>query len=332
MEMLEDYTNFMVFELLDSGERQRLNLEEQEFRENNGDILLHDSQVVIIIKEEIRRIYIWKGYQSSVRKKFIASRIAQDLQQELTNIAKLHRCKIVSVDQGEEPQEFLNAFAFKKHEISEDDRNNHAKNVASYISIKPKSTLKMKSYKLDYHIRESNSVIKPKTLISSRSTNLIKNTEEKSKKILNKVKNVEVPKNFKRKNILVGNNTLYGILIKKAEIFGKPIEESEWAPIKNLSKEIIELNGHKLRFHIDPKNNIIEAIEVLEKLSPKESEAKIKEEKADSKEIKAKEIDYSKWTVKELKAFCRKNNIHVPSSYRKAQIIGLVKEFNENRH
>ena len=127
MEMLEDYTNFMVFELLDSGERQRLNLEEQEFRENNGDILLHDSQVVIIIKEEIRRIYIWKGYQSSVRKKFIASRIAQDLQQELTNIAKLHRCKIVSVDQGEEPQEFLNAFGFKKHEISEDDRKNHAK-------------------------------------------------------------------------------------------------------------------------------------------------------------------------------------------------------------
>ena len=153
MEMVEDYTNFMVFELLDSGERKKLNLEEQEFRKENGQIILHDAQVVIIVKEEIRRIYIWKGYQSSVRKKFIASRVAQDLQQELTTNANFHRCKIMSIDQGEEPKEFLNTFGFKKYEISEEDRSNHDKQVTSSINIKPKSTLKVKSNNLDYQIK-----------------------------------------------------------------------------------------------------------------------------------------------------------------------------------
>ena len=42
------------------------------------------------------------------------------------------------------------------------------------------------------------------------------------------------------------------------------------------------------------------------------------------------EIDYNKWTVKQLKEYCAKNNIKVPSSYRKAQIIKLVKDFNKS--
>ncbi|MHA1678084.1 MAG: HeH/LEM domain-containing protein, partial [Promethearchaeota archaeon] len=38
----------------------------------------------------------------------------------------------------------------------------------------------------------------------------------------------------------------------------------------------------------------------------------------------------SKWTVKQLKAFCSKHGIKVPSSYRKADIIRLVKENVQN--
>jgi len=36
------------------------------------------------------------------------------------------------------------------------------------------------------------------------------------------------------------------------------------------------------------------------------------------------EIDYNTWTVSNLKLYCKKNNIRVPSSYRKAQIIELI--------
>ena len=59
--MSEAYSNFMIYQMKDTGERERLNITEQEFRQNNGSKILHDSQVVLIVKEDIRRIYIWNG-------------------------------------------------------------------------------------------------------------------------------------------------------------------------------------------------------------------------------------------------------------------------------
>ena len=112
--MLETYTDFMIFEVRDNGERGRLNITEDAFHQNNGSCILHSSQVAIIVKEELRRIYIWKGISSSVRKKFIASRVASEIQRELMNSASFHRCKIVSIDQTDEPNEFLDTFGFQK--------------------------------------------------------------------------------------------------------------------------------------------------------------------------------------------------------------------------
>ncbi len=110
--VVEPYTfdSFMLFEVDDSGKRKRLNITEDQFRENNGINVLDSTKVLIIVKEDLRRIYIWNGITSPVRKKFIASRVATELQQELIFYAKFHRCKIVSVNQGDEPQEFLDAF------------------------------------------------------------------------------------------------------------------------------------------------------------------------------------------------------------------------------
>ncbi|MEJ2248411.1 MAG: hypothetical protein P8Y97_01980 [Candidatus Lokiarchaeota archaeon] len=110
MIILENYTNFMIFDLLDSGHRKRLNITEEEFIEDNGESLFKDDAVILIVKEDVRRIYIWKGVESNVRKKFIASRVASKLQKELVKEANFHRCKIVSIDQGDEPKEFLQTF------------------------------------------------------------------------------------------------------------------------------------------------------------------------------------------------------------------------------
>lgn len=112
--MSETYDYFMVYELEDSGERRRLNIGESEIES-----ILHPEQVLVIVKEELRRIFIWKGARSSVRKRFISSRIASALQEELVKAAAFHRCKIVSVDQGDEVLEFLNAFRLESMEITE---------------------------------------------------------------------------------------------------------------------------------------------------------------------------------------------------------------------
>ncbi|MFX1353291.1 MAG: hypothetical protein ACFFGP_04955 [Promethearchaeota archaeon] len=307
--MSESYTNFMVFELHDNGEHQRIDIAEEDFRNAHGNGILHPSQVIIIVKEDLRSIFIWKGVESSVRKKFIASRVASELQQELMKQAGFHRCKVISVDEGEEPEDFLNAFGFKSQNVQKSIESK--KNEPD----KPEINVKMKQQITDQSIVSNIQVANPKPF-TPKSFKQLK-SEKQSRDILEKTLRNDVPSDYKRKNVLIGNNLLYGEIIKKANILGEVIEEKEWEPINNFPKEVFELESHKLRIYYNNELGKIEAIEVLE--------LKSQEKNID------KELNYSNWTVKQLKEFCKEHNISVPSSYRKADIIRLVKDFVKSK-
>lgn len=311
--MLETYNDFMVFGLKNTGEQIRLNITEEAFRQNNGNNILYPSQVAIIIKEEFRRIYIWKGISSSVRKKFIASRVASELQRELKTSSNFHRCKIISVDQGDEPTEFLDAFGFQKVPISDSSEVLKDINTAKIENI---------SINKNYQIEERGTIDKDFQKIG----NIIKNNptydklkkSQQSRKLLEKILKFKVPDSLQRKSVLIGNIMLYGMTIKKAEVFNEKIEEKDWGPISYLPSETIELEGHKLRIHFNNKLGEVEAIEILEKIKNLQTFA-----------IKKEVCDCNKWTVKQLKQFCHDNKIKVSSSYRKAQIMDLVLNHNK---
>lgn len=310
--MLETYTDFMIFNVKDNGEEFRLNITEEAFRQNNGNEVLHPSQVAIIIKEGLRRIYLWKGISSSVRKKFIASRVASELQRELMNSSNFHRCKIISVDQGDEPKEFLNAFGFQEIPITID---------SEAFEVSTATRKEIVSSNLDQKVEKEQAKDKINQTLDKIAVNVPSYEKlkkvEKSKKILEKVLKIDIPNNFKRKNILIGNNMLYGMIIKKAEIFNEYVEEKEWELISSLPKGTIELEGHKLRIHFNTERGEVEAIEILEDVH-----------KSEKSEERKNEFDFKQWTVKQLKQFCRENNIKILSSYRKADIVRLVMEFN----
>ena len=62
-------------------------------------------RVLIIIVDELKTIYLWKGKESSVAKKFIGARISQAVRGERGLLYKVE-----PVDQEEEPQELLDLF------------------------------------------------------------------------------------------------------------------------------------------------------------------------------------------------------------------------------
>jgi hypothetical protein len=310
--MLETYTDFMIFEVKDNGERSRLHITEELFHQNNGEGTLYSSQVAIIVKEELRRIYIWKGISSSVRRKFIASRVASEIQRELMNLSSFHRCKIVSIDQGDETNEFLNTFGFQKIPIIIDNGVpivHKTANIENYLQSKSKQ---IKNCQVKYNKNKEFSTVAKKI----PSYESLKKTQ-KTQEILEKVLRTNTPDNFTRKNILVGNNILYSEIIKKAEVFSNRFEEKGWEVISSFSKEIFEIEGAKLRIHVNKELREIEAIEILEKTQSNKKPGE-----------HMKNIGYEKWTVKQLKQYCRENTIKVPSSYRKAGIIRLVVNFN----
>ena len=297
------YQDFMIFMLHDSGEKDQIEITKEEFLKYNGQEVLLSDQVVLIIDEELRRIYIWKGAYSSVRKKFIASRVASELQNELANIANYHRCKVVSVDQGDEPLEFLSSYGFSSMKIKASSESKEMSKISYSEKIAPNTNSSQQTKiirKQPYKIKKPNKV----KLLSQNQKNQ-----------LNSILKSETPTGFDRQHIILGDNIIYGNVKKRAEIFGKTIIDETWNPVEGLNEEMIEFDDYKTRVYFDTDTGIIKAVEFLKPKISKTSKNSV--------------IDYSKWTVKQLKAYCSKNDIKMFSKYRKADLVKIVEEYNK---
>lgn len=87
------YQSFMVYEPDDSGAIIKLEIEKEQLQH-----ILHPKKVLLIVKDNLKRIYIWKGPKSSVLRRFISLRAASTLQEELMKDPKYNRCKIVNLE------------------------------------------------------------------------------------------------------------------------------------------------------------------------------------------------------------------------------------------
>lgn len=106
---MQEYKDFAAYDLLDTGEKRELDITMDDIQ-----TYLASDKVFLFVRKDIRRLFIWKGSVSPVRKRFISSRVAQQLQAE-----SQRNLKIISVDQGDEPLEFLNAFGLESMEVTE---------------------------------------------------------------------------------------------------------------------------------------------------------------------------------------------------------------------
>ncbi|MFX1501354.1 MAG: hypothetical protein ACFFDH_10380, partial [Promethearchaeota archaeon] len=336
---MTEYESFMVFELDDSGEKMRLDIEQEHIEAN-----LHPEQVLVIIREDLRRIFIWKGPKSPVRKRFISSRVAQTLQEELMKDARYHRCKIVSVDAGDEPTEFLNAFKLQSMEVTERlEDMRYVRNIerergvqATIADVSPNKT--GSSTQEEYFspalqdtsnevVVSSFSATSPKSSIKSKKPSMTKPTgvsklielsKEHQKSIKEKILKAEVSDEYKRLNLILGH-TLYAAVSKIAAVFGKEVEETDWEPVKNVPKGMIELDNHMLRVYFNEEKGIVEAVEILEKkTTPQKTSQKPAEKKSDTQK---ETIDFNSMTVKDLKTYADEKNIDLPANARKSDII-----------
>jgi hypothetical protein len=284
--MSEVYEEFMVFELKNSGERIKLKINQDDLQKH-----LHSEQVLIIVREDLRRIFIWKGAKSPVRKRFISSRVAQNLQRELIDNSRFHRCKIVSIDQGDELQEFLNVFKLESMEVTERlpdmryVRNIEREKIESIKSEDTSYTHRLgdnEGYFSPALADLSNQVVRssissPNMPKESKTDSSFGLSEEEKEKIKKKILEISVPNEFDRQNLILGHE-LYGAVSKISEVFGKNVEEITWEKVNKLPKGVIELEEHKFRVYLDQKKGIVEAVEVLKKkngLTKEESNSKV---------------------------------------------------------
>jgi len=109
---MDDYKDFKCFKLLDDGEKEEIEVEAENIEE-----LFGTDKVFLLVRYDLRRLFIWKGPRAPVRKRFISSRVGAQIQSEASNIAMY--LKIVSVDAGDEPIEFLRVFNLEPYEVED---------------------------------------------------------------------------------------------------------------------------------------------------------------------------------------------------------------------
>jgi len=303
---MTEYETFMVYELDDSGDYNKIGMAEEQLQSN-----LHPEQVLVIVREDLRRIFIWKGPKSPVRKRFISSRVAQELQENLRKDARFHRCKIVSVDAGDEPSEFLNAFQLESMEVTErlaDMRyirniEREKMNEAVITDVVPKVTETKEEEYFSPALQDTTSNVVKSSFTTgiSKSTSLPKPgprtqyqtqpmartpaglSKEDQKKIKDNILKTEISDNHKRLNLILGH-TLLAAVSKTAKVFGEEVIETEWEPVKKVPKDMIELNNHVVRVYFNETKGIVEAVEILEKEGkPKSTPKKVTTAKSTTK-------------------------------------------------
>ena len=281
--MVEAYDEFIVFDLENTGERRKLKISQEELQDH-----LNPEQVLIIVREDLRRIYIWKGSKSPVRKRFISSKVAQELQKELMHDFRYHRCKIVSIDQGDELQEFLNAFRlesmvveerlpdmhyirnFEREKLKEAERLAKEKRMRTaeiekeYFSpglVDINSDVVISSFAMGSPVAKAKSSQMANSSLAKRFFGF---SEEEKQKIKKKILDLKIPENYERQNLILGH-TLYGAVSKLTDVFGKNVVDIVWEEVKKVPKGVMELNNNKFRVYFDEKKGMIEAVEVLKK-------------------------------------------------------------------
>ncbi|NHJ19304.1 MAG: hypothetical protein EAX91_00065 [Candidatus Lokiarchaeota archaeon] len=274
--LTETYEEFIVYDLEDTGERTKLNIRPEELQS-----YLNPEQVLIIIREDLRRIYIWKGSKSPVRKRFISSRVAQDLQRDLTQDARYHRCKIISIDQGDELQEFLNAFMLESMEVTERlpdmryVRNIERDRLIELERHKKEQKASVQKDNKEYYslglTKSTDDVVistfalgTPVAKKKSKIENIKELSDEDKENIKEKILRISVPENLERQNLILGHK-LYGAVLKVTDVLGENVKEIVWEEVTKLPKGVMELNNNIFRVYFNDKKGIIEAVEVLKK-------------------------------------------------------------------
>jgi len=89
-------SDITIYSVLDEGELETIPI--------TGQIkdLLTSEMVVLLVIDSEHVIYLWKGSNARVRRKFIAARVSQDLRGQ-----KGLNYRVESIDHGDEPQEFI---------------------------------------------------------------------------------------------------------------------------------------------------------------------------------------------------------------------------------
>ena len=282
--LMIEYQEFLCYTLENDGSHIEVEVEEESIEEN-----LNPDDVLLFVKQDLRRIWIWKGPKAPVRKRFISSRVAAKIQEEIRRESGRH-LKIVSVDAGDEPIEFLSTFNLESMEISEKINDMvYVRNIERdrLKEEEIKKTIKKSKSEEEYWsplLEEAGDATPvksgvgsttptprrsapPATSYTPKPKTKAESTVNQDLEIIDKILKTDPPKGLQRMNIIIGRR-LYAPGKKISEVFGETIETETWDVVPNLPKEIIDFSTKQIRVFTEQKTGAIKGTVVYKKIPP----------------------------------------------------------------
>ncbi|MDD1777905.1 MAG: hypothetical protein LUQ65_07010 [Candidatus Helarchaeota archaeon] len=189
------------------------------------DALIAD-RVLIIVADELKVIYLWKGKESSVRKKFIGARLAQAVRGDRGLMYKVE-----PVDQEEEPPALLNILGTKPAEC-------------------PSSASKSMDVAAPGKETAESAVGEPVVAVTL------------SADLKQKLMGEKLPEGFEREGIVIGTD-YYGVIKSVSTVLGKTVESSDIQKTEELPDGQLFDQSYGIRLLVEKGN--ISVVEILKR-------------------------------------------------------------------
>ena len=185
---------------------------------------LADDNVFIIVDEDSRKIFIWKGEKAPVRRKFISAKAAQQMRQEKYGMVY----RIESLDPGLEGADFLAIFGAKPEE----------REVAAPTTSVPEISAPKPA--------PAPKVVKETEVVVTAPIKTI--TPTTLEEVSTKLKDLEMPDNMEREIIIIGN-LVFSVIKEHLALFSKDVVKLE--PMDDLPSGIFPASDYQVRLFIE---------------------------------------------------------------------------------
>ncbi len=230
---------------------------------------LENDSVYIIVDEGLRKIFIWKGEQAPVRRKFISAKTAQQMRQEQYGMVY----RIDSLDPGIEGKDFLTLFGGLPASSQSESAPVTTSEVIS--RPRPKEVPATKNVDLPKTTSVQTSTPKPApspatyskptsrvtpTAAPAPKPRIVKETEVVVTRqvdatpatplsvVTDRLKNIEIPSNLEREIVIIGN-TVYSVIKEHLQLFSKDVVKLE--PMDDLPAGLFPASQYQVRLFIE---------------------------------------------------------------------------------
>jgi hypothetical protein len=225
---------------------------------------LKTDECYVLVADDVRKVYLWKGVKSSVRSKFIGAKRSQEIRGQVG----MHYA-VVPVDEGEEEPEFIKLIGGRTEAgIAEEIK-------AEEISAPSGHPLREKNVFGSPRPAEGMNIAGSKDRAAQNIGPLYRGdasmpefTQEQPQvdfqQVMQKLEEIQIPSGFERELIIIGNHA-YSIVEKVQQFLGEKQVTKEISKVGAIPEGIFFAEDYSPR--ILSENGKIIAIEFLKRIS-----------------------------------------------------------------